>query len=321
MYSINFLGGSQTFLGTLATIIILFIVIDSNNESSNLIQHLLKEVREKVEEQIKSLVRGPKKKITDGIHYDDINRRLEAGIENKELENEASSLLAEIKSKQDAMLLKKGAPAEYYDKEKTENIVHAKELSFAPLYSFSLCIIVFLYDELLRSYTFKWNDLLLTSLACFISFSFIIWLWMWVRNIYRVKGVILGNQAWQDKRLCKILHFKDTRPSYMWLVELMSVTFLISLIVAILINSIDAFVFNICQPYTSAKYFKIAIFSFLLINGILFPFFVPYMEYHYYLDWAKSKNEEDQNESDNFEQEYTAKLNDIFEKLRDSNSN
>lgn len=185
-YSISFLGSSQTFLGTLATIIILFIVIDRGNENSNLIQYILKEVKLKVDKQLKGLVRRAYFNPTDDVHYDDINMRLEKGIADKGLENEANKLLLDIKSSQDDFMLNNDAGTEYYDEEKSNCIVHAKELSLAPLYTLTYCIIIFLYDELFRAHSVHFNDCLNYSLSIFTIFSLILWIWMWCRNLFIV---------------------------------------------------------------------------------------------------------------------------------------
>ena len=136
------LGGSQTFLGTLATIIILFILEDK----SNLIKTVLDEIRTRIEGQL-SLLKKTKTsydEIYETSDYKLLKLSLERDTLDAELRNEILETISDISSQKSdfsTMFLS----VESNDKQLLNNISDAKEKNLAPLYTllFTLCIFIF----------------------------------------------------------------------------------------------------------------------------------------------------------------------------------
>ena len=179
--SIEFLSGSQTFLGVLATIIILFII--ANN--SNLIREILKEVKEKIAGSVKRLqINTDFSGIIDSADYKLIlwYQRAEKKGKNEELENEASKWTAKVNSIRQELQLKY-MDVELYNPEVLKKIEESKEQLLAPFYSFIFCLIIFIFDELLMAYSLNCNDFFLTFLSFFIIESYVFWTITWLNFI------------------------------------------------------------------------------------------------------------------------------------------
>lgn len=180
-YKLELLGGSQTFLGVLATIVILFIIADK----SNLIHYILLEVKDKIESQVSSL------KVTTRIDsvilspsYKLLNYFLNKQDDN-ELNTEGTQLLAYITTKRSEFQLRY-ISVEGNNSKTLDSIKNSKEPLLAPLYTFIFCITIFIYDELLRSESIWFNDILISSLSCFILISYLYWFIMWVSFINNI---------------------------------------------------------------------------------------------------------------------------------------
>ena len=182
-YSVDFLGNSQTFLGVLATIIILFII--SNN--SNLIREILKEVKEKIAKSVENLqVNTDLSNITNTSEYKLISWFQKAGDGDEKLLDEASKWTAIVNSKRQE-LQSKYMDVELKDPEILKKIEESKEQSLAPLFSFIFCLILFVFDELLKAYSIKCNDFLLTFLSLYIVVSYVFWIMVWMNFIFYMR--------------------------------------------------------------------------------------------------------------------------------------
>ena len=172
---INILGGSQTFLGVLATIIVLFILEDK----SNIISFLLQEIKARIKRQINSL------NITtslDGIvnkssSFKLLNRYIKDKNPNQELNDEVSKLLMDIE------IEKASFKAKYISVESNnpnlEHISKAKEIYLAPLYTLLFSLFIFIFDELLRADLIKCDSTIFSVMTCFIVLSYIFWFFIW----------------------------------------------------------------------------------------------------------------------------------------------
>lgn len=173
---LEMLGGSQTFLGVLATIVILFIIADK----SNLIHYILLEVKDKIEYQINSLkVNTSIDSVLKSRSYKLLNYFLSEKYRDDKLHTEGSQLLAKITSKR-AELQISYISVEGNDGKILDSIKNSQAPLLAPLYTFIFCITIFIYDELLRSESLWFNDILISSLSCFILISYLYWFIMWI---------------------------------------------------------------------------------------------------------------------------------------------
>lgn len=189
--SIEFLGSSQTFLGVLATIIILFII--SNN--SNLIRAILQEVKEKIARSVENLqVNTDLSEIIKSSEYKLICWFQKAGEGDEKLLEEASKWTAYVNSKRQK-LQSKYMEVEIKDPKVLLKIEESKEQSLAPLFSFIFCLVLFVFDELLKAYSVKCNDFLLTFLALFIIVSYVFWIMVWMNFVLYMRHDIWKIQS------------------------------------------------------------------------------------------------------------------------------
>lgn len=193
----SFLGGSQTFIGTLATIVFLFVIANS----SNFIFVLLGEIRESINAKMNKLKEYlGLKNIEKSKKYSQLMDYIMNEKNDDALRLEGQKLVNKIHDVQNELLLT------YYpfDKEVKpylERIQNAKEQLLAPLYVFGFCIVVFLFDEMLRCSRIVYNDFLFSVLTVFVFLSYIYWLFLWYRYFYRMKGML--NQLSSDNNAGK----------------------------------------------------------------------------------------------------------------------
>lgn len=172
--SIELLGSSQTFLGVLATIVILFIFA---NKDSNFIYLLLSEVKDKISTQVRTLRTNTGVKSVIESHDYKLLTYFLKGDGNKELKEEGTKLLSRIMSERQNLQYNYLPIGNYEDL--LGIIQTAREHMLAPLYTVFFCLTVFIYDELLKSPHIGFTNLLLSSLAIFILLSFIFWILLW----------------------------------------------------------------------------------------------------------------------------------------------
>ena len=182
----SFLGGSQTFIGTLATIVFLFVIANS----SNFIFVLLGEIRESIKAKMNNLKEElGLKSIERSKKYEQLMSYITNDDNDDALRLEGRKLVNKIHDVQNELLLT------YYpfDKEVKpylERIQNAKEQLLAPLYVFGFCLVVFLFDEMLRCSRIDYNDFLFSMLSVFVFLSYIYWIFLWYRYFYRMKRML-----------------------------------------------------------------------------------------------------------------------------------
>lgn len=169
------LGDSQTFLGTLATLTILCVL---HNES-NFIYRILKNVKENFQNEINSLrINTNFENVTKSAEYKLLSLYLNNPVSEPGLKEEGAKLMSKIS---DAKLLLQIRYATVEDKGDAliEEIYNSEEQVLAPLYSFGYCLIIFVFDELLRVAPVGHNDFLCSTLVVFCLFSIAFWVFIW----------------------------------------------------------------------------------------------------------------------------------------------
>jgi|InofroStandDraft_1065614.scaffolds.fasta_scaffold01330_34 hypothetical protein len=178
-----FLGGSQTFLGVLATLTILCVFANSGN----FIMEILKDVSNRIEEQVEKLKEGVK---NDPIQKSDQFALLKYYIESTDtspLKEQGAKLLREINSKFQALKID-NMGMEYGKESFLKGTKESKELLLAPFYTFLFCVVIFLYDEVLRCrFLISVHDKIISSMAIFICLSYVYWGIVWVNFILSQK--------------------------------------------------------------------------------------------------------------------------------------
>lgn len=195
--SLELLGNSQTFLGTLATLILLFIFVNKSDNTNNtnfssdpsetnLIKVLLYEIITKIEEQIKTM----NSEISlDSIFISNEYKRLKNYIDNCSEDNnpfveDALSLSIEITTKK-MFLQTQYIDVEGNNTDYLSEIVNAKETLLSPFYTLLFVLSIFAFDELLRVVDYNKVDFVLSWLGCFIAYSYIFWLILWVKYLLK----------------------------------------------------------------------------------------------------------------------------------------
>ena len=195
--SIELLGSSQTFLGTLATLIVLCIFSNENN----FIYQMLKKVVENFQDEIKLLqINTDFKNITDSSDYKLLTHVVKDPDEDIQLKNEGIKLKSKISNCKLNLQLEY-APVESYGDRQIEDIENSREQILAPLYTFGFCMMMFVFDEIFRVVAPNVHGLCCSALAVFIAFSYIFWTFIWggfISKNYRRKP----QDAYKENR-CK----------------------------------------------------------------------------------------------------------------------
>lgn len=194
--TINLLGGSQTFLGVIATLTILCIL----KNDGNFITKMLSLVFDRIQEQIKILSNKIKATSPETTEMKLLMRFLKEETDD-ELHNEGAKVLRDINNNIDEKSIEymrlEGANKPLFD-----NISTCLEHIMAPFYSFLYCMIVFIFDEALRS-DIPGKDIILSSLVIFTLFSFIFWILIWI-HFFRTNSVDYQHIQ-RPKNLCILL--------------------------------------------------------------------------------------------------------------------
>lgn len=170
--AINLLGGSQTFLGVIATLTILCIL----HNDGNFITKMLSLVFDRIQKQIEILSDKIKVTPSDSTEMKLLVRFL-SEKEQDELHNEGAKVLRDINNNINAKSIEYMG-WEGINKPFLERISTCSEHIMAPFYSFLYCLIVFVFDEVLRS-NVPGKDVILSSVAIFTFFSFVFWVLIW----------------------------------------------------------------------------------------------------------------------------------------------
>lgn len=173
--SIVFLGGSQTFLGVLATIIVMCVL----KGDSNFIFKILTLIKEQMAENLKNVSADVN---FDRLHNDSDYKLLRVLLGNKkqltpQQIEEGVTLLNDVNIWKSSFQIESAKPD-------LQGIDH--ELTLAPLYTFLFVLVVFFFDEFLRSDVVPFNDFLVSVLTFFTLLSSVYWLGQWVTYCFDI---------------------------------------------------------------------------------------------------------------------------------------
>lgn len=211
---LSFLGNSQTFLGVISTIIILFMFKDSDG---NFLFKILSDIKKYVVEKIskskpeisfQSFKQEPSfKSVLLYSQRDNDDEKTES------LKNECAELCMKVDSEQIQFQSKLTSWDEDVDRFAT--IISEKtELQISPMFIFAYTIVVFIIDELLRCSFIPGNAFLLSSFYLLTIFVFMFWAAKWLcflvidentdcaSEINNIKGATTNN--WIQKFLVLI---------------------------------------------------------------------------------------------------------------------
>lgn len=166
--SIVFLGESQTFVGVLATVIVMCVLAGE----SNFIYQILTLIKKQMEDKLKdvSAVVSFQK-----LHNDSDFKLLKVLLMNKEQLNETQKDEG-VKLLNKINLWKSSFQADIAKPDLTGT---DRELTLAPLYTFLFVLVVFFFDELLRTKLIPYNNFLVSTLTLFTLFSSVYWIGKW----------------------------------------------------------------------------------------------------------------------------------------------
>lgn len=359
--SIDFLGGTQTLVGVLATLVILCMF----NQQSNFTLPILKEIRKKVKRKLKALkITADTDKIANSSDYKWLESYLEESSD-KELCDEGSVHMYKIKQ-----LLSRAPfvsiPIDNHLKTLRKYSISREQL-VAPMFTFLFCLIIFMYDELLRTNAVVYNDLLISSLSLFVAYSYIMWILIWGQYVIRISTIDFSglggrnnsnlnriatghNIMLKDKNvrcapyifLCRQLvcliiligaFFLGISYECGWWIIVTALLFpvigvgslrlisfrsdewqytynstcghIVALWILAVCNTIILFMFieffgqrssHLLMPYENCRLIKAFTLAFIVLNGILLPYVMPYYAYNRIYSKARSdlrkKNED-----------------------------
>lgn len=182
--SVELLGSSQTFLGTLTTLIILCIFANENNFIYKILDNVVGNFQEEIE---KLRVNTNFENVINSSDYKLLTRVVGNEKEDEALKKEGTKLLSKI-SNLKLNLQFKYAKIEVFGDKQINAIKLSTEQTLAPLYTFGFCIFIFIFDELLRFSSMGFYNLFYSILATFIAFSFIFWLFIWIKFLINIHG-------------------------------------------------------------------------------------------------------------------------------------
>ena len=183
------LGNSQTLLGTLATLTILCVF----HNDSNFIYKILEDVKKRFEDEIKSLRTNTKiEKITERRDYKLLKQIANNKTpENPKLQAEGIALMARISAAKQQLQFQY-VPIEGAGNTLLERIHSSKEQILAPLYTFCYCLIIFMFDELLRIPAIGHINFLCSVLTIFFMISIFFWGFIWSK-------FLINHIPWKSK--------------------------------------------------------------------------------------------------------------------------
>ena len=194
--TISLLGGSQTFLGIIATLTILCIL----HNDGNFITKMLSLVYDRIKKEIGELSKKVKVAQSDSTEWKLLMLFL-SNDKQDELHEEGARVMRDINSRIDEKSIEYMG-LEVTNKPFLDHVSTCSEHIMAPFYSFLYCLLVFIYDEVLRS-GIPGKDWILSRLAIFTFFSFVLWTLVWT-HFFRSNSV--GYQHIQrPKKICDFL--------------------------------------------------------------------------------------------------------------------
>lgn len=254
-----FLGSSQTFIGTLATLAILCILFND----SNFIYRILGEIKNNFTDDINRLRKEANfDDVIQSPEYKQLNDYIQNN--NDELKDEGVKLMSQLNMLKLNVQMNY-APSEDEGRSFMGIIDSSNEQILSPFFTFIFCVILFLFDEVFIFLNPEYINCLYSTLVFFLLASFIFWGIIWIK--YYIKY----NKAYTEKSKAitnnftyrNILHFTF----YSLLFIFISCILYFSCIGNNYVLEFDVLVLKLfCQ-------------SFILLNGFVLPFYLPYIFY------------------------------------------
>ena len=231
VYSISFLGSSQTFVGILATLIILCIGRNDNN----FIYEVLKDIKSQIVEYTKRI----KPTISlDSVKESSDYKSIFLFTQNekyketyKDLYEECTKAIGNI----DLAKFELQAKITNWDNNVinfADAIENKKEQQKGPMFAFAYSIVIFIFDELLRCQYVPFDEELLAILSLFSIYVSLYWLVKWLvfmlRDDYAKDKTSVGECNGHFKLLRKFVSLKNR---WQFLIHL-AVTFFLLHVVA-----------------------------------------------------------------------------------------
>ena len=170
--SIIFLGGSQSFVGVLATVIVMCVLAGENN----FIYKILSLIKAQMADNLKN--------VSSDINFDKLNNNSDFKL-LKILMSDKARLTEQQKNEGGNLLNRANLWKSTFQIENAKPQLQGedREISLAPLYTFLFVLVVFLYDELLRCSMIPFNDFLVSSLSFFTLLSTTYWVGKWITYV------------------------------------------------------------------------------------------------------------------------------------------
>lgn len=253
---IIFLGGSQTFVGVLATVIVMCVLAGENN----FIYKILSLIKAQMADNLKN--------VSSDIYFSKLDNssdfkllKVLIGDENRldeKQKTEGGILLNRIKLWKSTFQIENVKPHLQGED---------REISLAPLYTFLFVLVVFLYDEMLRSSMIPFNDYLVSSLAFFTLFSSLYWACKWftyVIDLFRNNGNRTYNLLSDGKfsRIMQIVHYSTfgndwIRIGYEFLFFVMFLCMLAIMNVSGLLLAVSLTLFGVVIPFVFEGFYHL----------------------------------------------------------------
>lgn len=180
-----FLGGSQTFIGILASLIVLCVILDK----SNFIHNILDEIGKQINDEIKNLDSTVEIEVINDVpeksdykllrlYIDKLNENKDKDPEAKRLFNAAAAMDMKLQATFDQ--LKSGYSPKFLKPahDLIGKIQDSKEQVIAPLYALLFCLAIFICDEIVVGIASA-SNFVVSFLTIFTIFSFLFWIMIW----------------------------------------------------------------------------------------------------------------------------------------------
>lgn len=217
-----FLGESQTFIGVLASLIVLCVLLDTGN----FIHRILDEIKERIKEEIDKLDNATGFDSIDEVSYESDYKLLVRHIkELKSKEDSGSISYSEKEALSKAVnmeltlnmkfaSLKAKASGSFLQPARNllNEISLSREQVLAPCYALLSCLIVFFCDEIIVEFS-QMSDFIVSFLIFFCVFSFIFWFTVWtlfLKGIQFVNALQSEEQQHNGNLVLKYFNWKIT---------------------------------------------------------------------------------------------------------------
>lgn len=207
---IIFLGGSQTFVGVLATVIVMCVLAGENN----FIYKILSLIKAQMADNLKN--------VSSDINFSKLSNDSDYKLLKVLMSGNRTDISGQQKVEGGALLSRISLWKSTFQVENVKPQLQGedREISLAPLYTFLFVLVVFLFDELLRSSMIPYNDYLVSCLSFFTLFSYVYWVGKWMTyiiDIFRNNGNrtynLLSNGHFS--RIMQIVHFTPFKKDYL----------------------------------------------------------------------------------------------------------